>query len=86
MDAPKRNNVRLVVAVIGGGVIAIGALSAAIGQEQAGQESVAKSSSMNVGSTTTETTPPLVEATTMAAPAMKGPAPLPVEEQSPAAP
>jgi hypothetical protein len=86
MDAPKRNNVRLVVAVIGGGVIAIGALSAAIGQEQAGQESVAKSSGMNVGSTTTETTPPLVEATTMAAPAMKGPAPLPVEEQSPAAP
>ncbi len=86
MDAPKRNNVRLLVAVIGGGVIAMGALSAAVGQEQAGQEPVAKSSSMNVGSTTTETTPPLVEATTMAAPAMKGPAPLPAEEQSPAAP
>jgi hypothetical protein len=49
MDAPKRNNVRLVVAVIGGGVIAMGALSAAIAQEQAGQESVAKSSGMNVG-------------------------------------
>jgi hypothetical protein len=86
MDAPKRNNVRLLVAVIGGGVIAMGALSAAIGQEQAGQQSVAKSSVMNVGSTTTETTPPLVEATTMAAPAMRGPAPLPAEEQSPAAP
>jgi hypothetical protein len=86
MVSTKRNNMRLVVAVIGGGVIAMGALSAAIGQEQAGQESVAKSSSMNIGSTTTETTPPLVEATTMAAPAMKGPAPLPVEEQSPAAP
>jgi hypothetical protein len=86
MDSPKRNNVKLLVAVIGGGVIAMGALSAAIGQEQAGQESVAKSSNMNVGSTTTVTTPPLVEATTMAAPAMKGPAPLPVEEQSPAAP
>ena len=86
MDAPKRNNVRLLVAVIGGGVIAMGALSAAIGQEQAGRQSVAKSSNMNVGSTTTVTTPPLVEATTMAAPAMKGPAPLPTEEQSPAAP
>jgi hypothetical protein len=85
MDSPKRN-VKLLVAVIGGGVIAMGALSAAIGQEQAGQESVAKSSNMNVGSTTTVTTPPLVEATTMAAPAMKGPAPLPAEEQSPAAP
>jgi hypothetical protein len=86
MDSPKRNNVKLLAAVIGGGVIAMGALSAAVGQEQAGQESVAKSSSMNIGATTTETTPPLVEATTMAAPAMKGPAQLPAEEQSPAAP
>jgi hypothetical protein len=86
MDAPQRNNVKLLVAVIGGGVIAMGALSVAIGHEQAGPESVAKSSSMNIGSTTTETTPPLVEATTMAAPAMRGPAPLPAEEQSPAAP
>jgi hypothetical protein len=86
MDAPKRNNVRLLVAVIGGGVIAMGALSAAIGQEQTGQQSVAKSSSMTIGSTTTVTTPPLVEATTMAAPAIQGPAPLPSEEQSPAAP
>jgi hypothetical protein len=41
---------------------------------------------MNIGSTTTETTPPLVEATTMAAPAMRGPAALPAEEQGPAAP
>jgi hypothetical protein len=86
MVSAKRNNVKLLVAVIGGGAIAMGMLSAAIGQEQAGQQSVAKSSNMNVGSTTTETTPPLVEATTMAAPAMKGPAPLPAEEQSPAAP
>jgi hypothetical protein len=87
MVSAKRNNSKLLVAVIGGsGVIAMGALSAAFGQEQAGQESVAKSSSMNVGSTTTETTPPLVEATTIAAPSMKGPAALPVEEQGPAAP
>jgi hypothetical protein len=86
MDAPKRNNVKLLVAVIGGGAIAMGALVMAVGQEQAGQESVAKSSNMNVGSTSTATTAPAVEATTMAAPAIKGPAPLPVEEQSPAAP
>ena len=86
MDSPKRNNVKLLAAVVGGGAIAMGALYAAVGQEQAGPESVAKSSSMNIGSTTTETTPPLVEVTTMAAPAMKGPAPLPAEEQSPAAP
>ena len=87
MVSAKRNNTKLLVVVIGGsGVIAMGALFVAVGQEQAGHESLAKSSSMNIGSTTTETTPPLVEATTMAAPAMKGPAPLPTEEQSPAAP
>jgi hypothetical protein len=87
MVSAKRNNTKLLVAVIGGsGVIAMGALFVAVGQEQAGQESVAKSSSMNIGSTTTETTPPLVEATTMAAPALKGPAALPTEEQGPAAP
>jgi hypothetical protein len=87
MVSTKRNNVKRLVAVIGGsGVIAMGALTAAMGQEQGGQESVAKSSSMNVGSTTTETTPPLVEATTIAAPAMRGPAALPAEEQGPAAP
>ena len=87
MDSVERNNVKLLAAVIGGsGVIAVGALSVAIAQEQAGQESAAKSTTMTIGSTSTETTPPLVEATTMAAPAMKGPAPLPVEEQGPAAP
>jgi len=87
MVSAKRNNVKLLVALVGGsGVLAIGALSAAFGQEQAGQESVATSSGMNVGSTTTETTPALVEATTMAAPAMHGPAALPAEEQGPAAP
>ena len=82
MDSPKRNNVKLLAAVIGGsGVIAMGALSVAVAQEQPGQESVAKSSSMTVEATTTETTPATVEATTMAAPAMRGPAPLPSEEQ-----
>jgi hypothetical protein len=82
MDSPKRNNVKLLAAVIGGsGVIAMGALSVAVAQEQPGQESVAKSSSMTVGATTTETTPATVEATPMAAPAMRGPAPLPSEEQ-----
>jgi hypothetical protein len=87
MISAKRNNAKLLVALIGGsGVIAMGAMLAAIGQEQTGQETVAKSSSMNIGSTTTETTPPLVEATTMAAPAMRGPAALPAEEQGPAAP
>jgi len=87
MVTAKRNNAKLLVALIGGsGVIAMGALFAAIGQEQTGQETLAKSTSMNIGSTTTETTPPVVEATTMAEPAMRGPAALPAEEQGPAAP
>ena len=86
MVSAKPYNVKLLVALIGGsGVIAVGALSMAFGQEQAGPETVAKS--MNIGSTTTVTTPPVgVEATTIAEPAMKGPAALPAEEHGPAAP
>ena len=87
MVSAKPYNVKLLVALIGGsGVIAVGALCMAFGQEQAGQVSVAKSSGMNIGSTSTEATPALVPATTMAQPAMKGPAALPTEEQGPAAP
>jgi len=87
MNCPKRNNVKLLAAVIGGsGVIGMGALSVAVIQEHAGEDSAAKSTTMTIGSTSTETTPPTVEATTMAAPALKGPAALPTEEQGPAAP
>lgn len=87
MDSLKRNNVKVLAAVIGGsGLIAMGALSVAVAQEHAGEDSAAKSTTMTLGSTSTETTPAVVEATTMAAPAMRGPAPLPSEEQGPAAP
>lgn len=87
MESSKRNNMKLLAAVIGGsGVIAMGALSVAVAQEHAGEDSAAKSTTMTIGSTSTETTPAKVEATTMAAPALRGPAPLPTEEQGPAAP
>jgi hypothetical protein len=87
LDSAKRNNVKLLAAVIGGsGVIAVGAMSAAIAQEQAAPESVAKSATLTGGSTSTETTPAAVEATTLAVPALRGPAALPPEEQGPAAP
>jgi hypothetical protein len=87
MESSKRNNVKLLAAVFGGsGVIAMGALSVAVAQEHAGENSAAKSTTMTIGSTSTETTPAAVEATTMAAPALRGPAPLPAEEQGPAAP
>ncbi len=87
MVSAKPYNTKMLVALIGGsGIIAVGALSMAFGQEQAGQVSVATSSGMNIGSTSTETTPASVPATTMAQPALKGPAALPTEEQAPAAP
>ncbi|HJT94312.1 MAG TPA: hypothetical protein VJ777_20640 [Mycobacterium sp.] len=87
MNCNNPSNTKRLAAVIGGSaVIAIGAMSMAIHQEQTGPQTAAKSTTMTIGSTTTETTPPKVEATKMAAPAMKGPAPLPSEEQGPAAP
>jgi len=87
MDSSKRNNVRLLAAAIGGsGVVAMAALSMAIHQQEAGPDTMAKSTTMSIGSTTTETTPASIEATTMAAPALRGPVALPTEEQGPAAP
>ena len=86
MDSATRNNVKVLAAVIGGSALmAMGAVSAIVLHE-AGPTNAAKSTTMTVGSTSTETTPPTVEATTMAAPAVKGPAPLPSEEAGPAAP
>ncbi|MGX9787164.1 hypothetical protein [Mycobacterium sp. MMS18-G62] len=86
MDDANRNTLKLFAAVIGGSaLIAMGAVSAIVLHE-AGPANAAKSTTMTVGSTSTETTPPTVEATTMAAPGVKGPAPLPSEEAGPAAP
>jgi hypothetical protein len=77
---------KLLAAVIGGsGVIAMGALSVAVAQEQ-GRASAAKSTTMTGGSTSTETTPSTIEATTMAAPALRGAAPGPAEGQGPPRP
>jgi hypothetical protein len=76
-------NVKILSAVIGGSVlVAMGALSMAIGQEQAGPDTLAKSTTMSVGATNTPTTPPTVEATSMAVPTIKGPAPLPSEQKA----
>jgi hypothetical protein len=86
MDSAKRNTVKLLAAVIGGSALmAMGAVSAIVLHE-AGPANAAKSTTMTVGATSTETTPATVEATTMAAPAVKGPEPLPSEEAGPAAP
>ena len=82
MNEKNRKNVKMLSAVIGGSaLVAMGALSMAIGQEQTGTDTIAKST-MQVGATSTQTTPPTVEATSMAVPAMKGPAPLPSEQKA----
>jgi hypothetical protein len=83
MNEKNRDNVKVLSAVIGGSaLVAMGALSMAIGQEQAGPDTVAKSTTMSIGATSTETTAPTVEATSMAVPTIKGPAPLPSEQKA----
>jgi hypothetical protein len=82
MRTSKRNNGRPLVAVIGAsGAVAIGALSVAIGQQQAGPAVVVSSGNSTASGPTSATTTPM-----MAVPLIKGPAPLPTEEQVPAAP
>ena len=72
----KRNNAKLLVAVIGGsGVVAMGALSVAIASNRlAGARRQVGEHDRRLDSG--RDTPPTVEATTMAVPSMKGPAPL----------
>jgi hypothetical protein len=83
MNEKNRKNVTVLSAVIGGSaIVAMGALTMAVGQEQVGPDTLAKSTTMSVGATSTESTPPTVEATSMAVPAMKGPAPLPSEQKA----
>jgi hypothetical protein len=77
-----RTNIKLFAAVIGGSaVVTLAALGIAIGQESGG-DAVAKSSSMSVGGTTTQTTPSSAPAVGVAKPTLKGPAPLPSEEEA----
>jgi hypothetical protein len=79
----NRKNVKVLSAVVGGSaIVAMGALTTAISQEQAGPDTLAKSTTMSVGATSTESTPPTVEATSMAVPTIKGPAPLPSEQKA----
>ena len=56
------------VVIAASGIVSLGALAAAIGQEQT---VTAKSGNMSVGETTTSTTPPVVPATVVARPIMK---------------
>ena len=77
MVSTKVNNGKLLLAVIASsGVLTMGALAMAIGQEQAGPATLTGSgmSGMTVGVTSTQTTPPTAPETPIATPALKGPA------------
>lgn len=69
MNVKKHHNVKLLAAISGAAaVVALGTL----GLFENGQPSAVASSTMNVGATVTETTPPTAPATSMAIPALKG--------------
>lgn len=71
MNANKRTNVKMLAAVIGGSaVVAMGAVTMAIAQEQAAPGTVA-SSGMTMGATTKQDTPPSVPETSIAVPTVK---------------
>jgi len=71
MQAIRRTNVKMLAAVIGGSaVVAAGALTMAISQEQAAPATIT-SSGMTVGATSTQETPPTSPATTLAVPVVK---------------
>ncbi|MCW2730677.1 MAG: hypothetical protein JWR13_1493 [Mycobacterium sp.] len=75
-------NAKLFAAIIGGSaVVTLGALSVGIIEGQSAPASAAGSPQMTLGATTTVSTPPNAPAVGEAAPSIKGPAPLPSEEQ-----
>lgn len=81
MTNETRRHVRTYAAIIGGSaLVAIGAISAAT-VPSTGPD-LAKSTTMTIGATSTETTPSNAPAVAEAVPKIKGPAPLPSEEES----
>ncbi|KHO18368.1 hypothetical protein [Mycolicibacterium setense] len=67
-------NVKVLAAVAGGtAVVGLGVVGAvADGQLGTGSQALASGAHMNVGQTSTETTPPTAPAVSMAVPAMRG--------------
>jgi hypothetical protein len=78
----SHRTVKLFAAIIGGSaVVTIGALNTTLVEHETTLD-LAKSSTMSTGATTPATTPPTVPAVAEAVPKMRGPAPLPPEEQA----
>jgi hypothetical protein len=82
MNSMNRNKVKLLAAVTGGSaMVTMGALTMSLHQQPSGTENVAAVGKMTVAATTTVSgKADTVEATSMAVPTIKGPAPLPTEE------
>jgi hypothetical protein len=81
VDSRIRSNVKRAAAVIGGSaVVTAGAVTMGIHQCRVDADALFAKTSMTVGATTTPTKAPTVEATSVAVPAIKGPAPLPSEQ------
>jgi hypothetical protein len=75
-------NAKVFAAIVGGSaVVTLGALSVGIMEGRMAPVSVAGPTQMSLGATSTESAPPSAPAIGQAAPAIKGPAPLPKEEQ-----
>jgi hypothetical protein len=71
VQAIRRTNVKMLAAVIGGSaVVAAGALTMAISQEQTTPATIT-SSGMTMGATSTQATPPTSPETTIAVPLVK---------------
>ena len=83
MDSYGRTRVKLTAAVIGGSaVVTMGALAASIDEQPSGADNVAAGKMTMAATTTVSGKDDTVEATSMAVPVIKGPAPLPAEEQA----
>lgn len=83
MDSSNRSKIKLLAAVCGGSaVVTMGGLTMSIHQQQAAPNDVAVGRMTMAATTTASGKPDTVEATSVAVPSIKGPAPLPKEEEA----
>jgi hypothetical protein len=74
----RSKNTKTLAVVVGGAAVSLGVLGATIAQSAPG---LVADSTMSTGVTSTVTNAPAAPPIPMAVPSIKGPAPLPVEEQ-----
>jgi hypothetical protein len=83
MNSIPRNQAKLLAAVLGGGaMVTMGALTMSIHQQPTLSQNVAVGQMTVAATTTASGKDDTVEATSMAVPSIKGPAPLPPEEKA----